>query len=391
MQPLKGVKILDLTRLLPGPWCTMLLSDFGAEVIKIEELKVGDPARLYPPFIRNDGALFLNLNRNKKSITLDLKKPEGREIFLQLAKTADVIVEGFRPGVMKRLGVDYETVKKINPGIIYCSISGFGQSGPYENLVGHDINYVGFAGILSITLDANGKPVIPGIQIADLGGGGSMGAIGILMALMARERTGAGQYVDVSMMDGVAYWMSMHASLFFAEGRDPKTEELVLQGVLPCYNIYETRDGKYLTLGALENYFWDNFCRAIDRKDLMKYQMVTGKKKDEICAVLQGIFKTKTRDEWFAFLRDKDVPCGPVNTISEAFRDPQILHRGMLAEVSHPKLGKIKQVGVPIKLSETPGDIRTPPPMLGQHNEEVLGGLGYTKERIEELKKKRVI
>ena len=304
-----------------------------------------------------------------------------------------MILESFRPEVKMRLRIDYETIKKINPKIIYCSLSGYGQDGPYRNLVGHDINYIAIGGVLDISGESGGPPIIPGVQIADLGGGGMLAAIGILTALIAREKTGMGQFIDVAMLDGVIAWLSIHAWMHFAgfQAFPLKRGEMVLNGGVSCYNVYETKDGKYITIGALEPWFWQNLCKTLDREDLIPYQFATGKEGMKVRSALGEIFLTRNRDEWFDLLKDKDVCVAPVNTIEEVFTDPQVLHRKMLIEMTHPKLGKIKQIGIPIKFSDTPGRIRSPPPSLGQHTEEILQSLGYRKDEIEELREKNVI
>jgi len=385
--PLEGIRILDLSRQLPGPYCTLMLGDLGAEVIKIEE-----PAPRWSIAEETDPT-HLALDRNKKSIALNLKTKEGKKIFYQLAREADVILESFRPEVKMRLAIDYESIKKMNPKIIYCSLSGYGQDGPYRNLVGHDINYIAIGGVLDITGESGGPPIIPGVQIADLGGGGMLAAIGILTALIARQKTGRGQFIDVAMLDGVVAWLSIHAWMHFAGFHifPLKRGEMVLNGGVPCYNVYETKDGKYITIGALEPWFWENLCNTLGREDFIPYQFATGKEGMKVRSALEEIFLTKNRDEWVDLLKDKDVCVGPVNTIDEVFTDLQVLHRKMLMEMDHPKLGKIKQIGIPIKFSDTAGRIRSPPPSLGQHTEEILQSLGYGKDETEELRKKNVI
>jgi crotonobetainyl-CoA:carnitine CoA-transferase CaiB-like acyl-CoA transferase len=391
MDALHGMKVLDLTRLLPGNFCTLLLADCGAEVLKIEDTDRGDYGRWHPPLVRTQSAYFLGLNRNKMSMKLNLKTDEGRAIFMKLAERSDIILESFRPGVTDRLGVGYEAVRKVNPGIIYCSISGFGQDGPYRNKVGHDINYIGIGGILGITGQRGEPPTIPATQIADIGGGGMMAAIGILMALVHRGETGRGQYVDISMLDGVVSWLSMFASKYFADGDIPERGEMMLNGQFPCYRIYRTKDDKYITIGALEPRFWENLCWALEREDLTLHQYATGKQGEDVSAQLEKIFITKTRDEWDEYLEDFEICHGSVNDFQETFSDPQVLHREMVLEVDHPTEGRIKQVGFPIKFSETPSRIRLPSPSYGEHTKEVLRELGYTEGDIQRFEKSGVI
>jgi crotonobetainyl-CoA:carnitine CoA-transferase CaiB-like acyl-CoA transferase len=388
---LHGVKVLDLTRLLPGNFCTLLLADYGADVLKIEDTDRGDYGRWHPPRVRDQSAYFLGLNRNKKSMKLNLKTDDGRGIFMQLARKRDVILEGFRPGVVDRLGVGYDAVRKVNPEIIYCSISGFGQDGPYRDKVGHDINYIGIGGILGITGQRDGPPIIPGSQIADIGGGGMMAAIGILMALVHRQKTGKGQYIDVSMLDGVVSWLSMFASKYFVDGEIPEPGGMMLNGRFPCYRVYKTKDDKYITLGALEEKFWNNLYQALEREDLIPHQFATGSKRDEVVSQLEEIFLTKTRNEWMEYLEGLEICHGPVNDFQETFSDPQVLHREMVLEVDHPTEGRVKQVGFPIKFSETPGRVRLPSPGYGEHTREVLHELGYTEAKINTLEKSGVI
>lgn len=388
--PLEELRIIDLSRLLPGPYCTMLLADLGAEVIKIEEPKLGDYIRRIPPYIGTESALFLSVNRNKKGMTLNLKSEKGREVFYKLAERSDVILESFRPGVTERLGVHYEKIKEINPKIIYCSISGYGKDGPYRDWVGHDVNYTGFGGILGITGERNGPPVVPGVQIADLAGG-MFAAISILTALITRGKTSKGQYIDVSMLDGCVSWLTIHAATYFARGKPPKRGEMLLSGGFPCYGIYETKDGKYITLGVLEDWFWRNLCKALGEEDIVDDQFATGDRREDIRSLFKSIFRTKNRDEWVRILNSAGVPCGPVYSMDEVFSDPQVLHRKMLVEIGHPTAGKIKQIGIPMKFSDTPGEIKSPPPLFGQHTEEILQWLGYTKVEIEGMRKSEII
>ena len=387
MMALKDIRIIDLTWLLPY---TTLLADLGAEVIKVEEPIQGDYSRWVPPFIGDQGSYFTLVHRNKKSLTLNLKSEKGREIFYKLAEKSDVVIESFRPGVVKRLGVDYESIKKINPRIIYCSISGYGQDGPYREFPGHDVNYIAIGGILGLTGKPEGPPIIPGSQIADLGGGCSLATIAILAALIARQKTGGGQYIDISMTDGVVSWLTIPASFHFA-GVPVGRGELPVLGGFPCYNVYECEDGKYISVGCLEERFWANLCRALGKEEYIGHQWATGEKRDEIFSALNSIFRTKARDEWFKILAKADVCAAPVYSLDEVFKDPQVLYRKMMVEIEHPTAGKIKQLGIPIKFSETPGEIRAPAPLLGQHTNELLLWLGYTDKEIDEMKRSGVI
>jgi len=384
---------LDLTRLLPGPYGTMLLGDLGAEVIKIEEPEQGDYARWNPPHINGIGSRHLLLNRNKKSITLNLKMPEGKAILSQMVKDgADVLIEQFRPGVMDRLGLGYKDMAKVNPRLIYCSLTGFGQDGPYKNVAGHDINYIGIGGILGTTGLKDGPLTIPGIQIADLVAGGIYAIVGILTALVARQKTGRGQFVDTSMLDGVVSLIPDQAALFFAEKISPRAGERRLTGGLPQYNVYRTSDGKYLAVGALEEKFWANLCRGIGKPE---WAEKIPKEKDGRCEEIKEemakIFLAKTQKEWVNLLMEKDTCVTAVNSIEEVFTDPQVLHRKMHVETVHPQAGRIRQIGIPIKFSETPGEVRTPAPEIGEHTEDILKGLGYTEEGIGRLRREGVI
>ncbi|MFH1351619.1 MAG: CaiB/BaiF CoA-transferase family protein [Pseudomonadota bacterium] len=387
--PLEKIRILDFTMLLPGPWTTLFLADFGAEVIKVEEPKAGDYIRWFPPFYKDISARHLLVNRNKKSMKLNLKTEEGKKIARRLVGTADILVEGFRPGVMDRLGLGYEEASKINPGIIYCSISGYGQDGPYKNMVGHDMNYLGIAGILDISGEGDGPPALSGVQISDIASGGMMAVMGIMIALYARTKTGKGQYIDVSMLDGNMALLYATAGDYFTTGIPPRRGETTVSRVLggyACYSIYETKGGGYITVGPLEEKFWATLCRKIDREDLIEQQFVS-EKQDEIKEALRQIFITRTRDEWIKEFEGLDVCVGPVKTMAEAFEDPQIKFREMITEVEHPEIGKVPQLGIPIKLSESKGAIRCAAPGFGEHTLEILKDLGYNEQEIKDLMK----
>ncbi|MEW6202425.1 MAG: CaiB/BaiF CoA-transferase family protein [bacterium] len=391
MTPLEGLRILDLSRLLPGPFCTLLLADLGAEVVKVEDPVQGDYMRWLPPYQGKEGAAFLSLNRNKKSIKLNLKSEKGKDIFLKLVEKYDVVLESFRPGVMEKLGLGYDVASARNQRIIYCSISGYGQDGVYRDKPGHDLNYIGYAGVLGLTGQVDGAPVIPGVQIADIGGGALMAAVGILAAAAARERTGRGQWVDVAMLDGTIAWVAHLAAVFFAGHPPPTRGTHLLNGASPSYSVFETKDGRYITLANIEPKFWEELCRLLNREDLKNRLFDEGEDKGKLFAVMKEIFRTKTLDEWLKFFEGKDVCVGPAYDLNEVFVDPHILSREMLVEVEHPSLGAIRQVGIPLKFSRTPGEIRTPPPGFGEHTEEILKEIGIGDEEMAKLKEENVI
>ncbi len=391
MLALEGIKILDLTKAAPGPHCTMILGDLGAEITKVEAPP--GASRLQPraagEAVRRRVAFQAN-RRNSKSIGLNLKTEKARQIFYKLVETADVVAEEFRPGVAKRLGIGYDTLSKINPRIIYCSITSYGQNGPYRDAIAHDINSIAMAGALDLIGERGGWPAIPLNFLADLGGAGMSAAIGILAAIIARSKTGRGQHVDISMLDTVILLLAMHAVPYFCDNVPPKRGDRHGLEARPYYNIYETKDGKYITIGNIEPYIWEHFCREIGHEELIPIQEDTSKWK-ELRSSLEKIFITKTRDEWWELLWQKGVFVGKLNTMAETFVDPHVLHRQMVVELEHPKFGKVKQVGVGIKLSDTPGKVRSLPPMLGEQTEEILLGLGYSKESIKQLYEEKVV
>ncbi len=397
MRPLDGIKILELARVAPGEFCTMLLGDMGAEILKIET-----PPSDGKPDLLDDKrrAAFAYINRNKRSLALNLKAPEGQAIFQKLAATADVLVEGFRPGVMKRLGGDYETIRTINPRIIYCSLSGFGQNGPYRDYPAHDINYLSLTGVLGLIGEPDRKPAIPLNIIADYGGASLHGALGIMLALFARERTGKGQHVDVAYLDTTLSLLAATPNLrfFFSDGLAPRRGAGFLGGSYPYYAVYETKDKKLLSIGCTEPWLWENFCKAIGRPEFVKYsrladQFVRAANQEEVKAreEVEAIIRTRTRDEWYDFLVKHDVCVGKVYDIEEVFEDPQIQARQMVVETEHPEVGKVKEVGVAIKLSGTPGAVRAAAPYRGEHTDEVLRQLGMSEAQIKQLRDTRVV
>ena len=372
---LQAIRVLDLTRLLPGPYCTLMLADFGAEVIKVEDPVAGDYLRDFEPKLDADSAVFHSLNRNKKSICLDLKTEKERSHFLKLVETADVVMESFRPGVMKRLGLDYETLKQINPRLIYCAITGYGQTGPYKDKPGHDINYLSYAGLLHVMGEKDRKPVIPATQIADIGGGAYPAIAGILLALFEREKTGKGQLVDVSMLDGVVSWMHMLLPNVFAEREVTRGEEL-LNGGFACYQVYETKDSRFLSMGGIEQKFWKVFCEGIERQDFIDCLDAPKEKQEQMIHETQTIIAGKTLEEWLDIFSEKEACVTPVKIMEETLEDSQLQAREMIQTIAHPELGNMKQIGNPIKLSESPKETFLPAPKRGEHTELILREIG---------------
>lgn len=382
-RPLEGLRVLDLTRLLPGGFATLLMADLGADVLKIEEPGKGDYVRWMPPAKDGISAGHAALNRNKRSMTLNLKTPEGRDVLARLVEDADVLIESFRPGVMDRLGAGYEALSERNPKLVYCAISGYGQDGPYKDKAGHDINYLGYAGVLDIIGPPGGDPVIPGVQIGDLGGGALMAFGGMLAALYQRERTGRGAFVDISMTDGAMAWLCFHAQAYFFDETLPQRGAMRLSGGLACYHIYRCADGKHLTVGALEPQFWAALCTALSVPELIPQHLSDDQA--SLIARLEEIFASKPRDEWVAALGSLDACVGPVNDLAEAFADPQIAARAMVAGE-----GPDRVVGNPIRFA---GDQTSygPAPGFGEHTDDVLNAAGYSPDQIAALRERGIV
>jgi crotonobetainyl-CoA:carnitine CoA-transferase CaiB-like acyl-CoA transferase len=395
MRVLDGIKVLEMARVPPAEMPGMFLADMGADVLKIET----------PPDEPEDAtarrrAAFAYVNRNKRSLALNMKAPEGQAIFRKLAAAADVIVEGFRPGVMKRLGGDYETLSAANPRLVYCSLSGFGQNGPYRDYPAHDGNYLSLAGVLNLIGEPDRKPIFPLNLVADYGGASMHGALGIMMALFARERTGRGQHVDVSYLDTSLALLAATPNMrfFWSDGMAPKRGEGFLGGSYPYYAVYETKDRKHLTIGCTEPWLWENFCKAINRPDFVKFarrpdQFVRAANPEEVACreEIEALIRTRTRDEWYDFLVKADVCVGKVYEPEEVVADPQVQARDMIVEMRHPVHGTVTQFGQPIKLSETPGTIRSVAPYSGEHTDQVLGELGLREPEIRSLREKKIV
>ena len=387
--PLDGLRVLDLTRLLPGGYCSLLLADFGAEVIKVEDTGLGDYVRWSPPFYEGAeesarSALFLALNRGKRSIRIDLKNERGKEVLLRLVREADVLLESFRPGVLDRLGVGWERLRAENERLVYCAITGYGQDGPNRDRSGHDMNYLGLNGLLGLTGEPDGPPVQAAGQIADLGGGGLMAVVGVMVALHERERSGQGQFVDCSMFDGSLSWLAMVAADMFASGQTPQRGRLHLAGGISCYRPYRCSDG-YVTLGALEPKFWANFCRGVEREDLL--ERAFDPPGSDTHRALEEIFAQRTREQWSAFASEHDCCLEPVLGLDEALESEQVSAREMVVELEQPGAERpVKLLGAPIKLSRTPGaPTRAPGPSLGEATDELLAAAGYSDQEIAEL------
>jgi crotonobetainyl-CoA:carnitine CoA-transferase CaiB-like acyl-CoA transferase len=392
MLPLDGVRILDLSRLLPGPYCTLLLADLGADVTKVEDPQGGDYIRHMPPSAGESSALFHALNRNKRSLALDLKSPQGKEAFRALARRADAVVESFRPGVMDRLGLGYEALAAENPRLIVCSISGYGATGPLRHRAGHDLNYVARSGVLGYGGTSGGPPAMPGVQIADIGGGSLMAAVGILAALNERTRTGRGRHLDISMSEGSLAFLHMHLGGRMAGGASlgPLSRGVeALNGGYPCYGVYRTKEGRYLAVAPLEPKFWGAFCAAVGREDLSSQGWATEAEGASVREEVAAIVAARTLPEWEVFLSDKDLCCEPVREGDEVLEDPQFVARGLTFTIDDPREKRpIAQLRTPLHMGEVP---RRPAPGLGEHTDEVLTEAGLSSEQIAALRSAGVV
>lgn len=393
--PLSKLKVLDLTQVMAGPFCCQVLADMGADVTKIEPPGTGDQTRqaMGVSMKGDDTAAFIAINRNKKSVTLNLKEDEAREIFHEIAREADVIVENYRPGVTKKLGVDYETLKEINPGIIYASVSGFGQTGPYAMRAGYDLIAQGMSGLMSVTGEPDGPPAKCGVPVGDLSAG-LFCAFGILSAYIAREETGRGQYIDTSLFEGALAFSIWETAELWSTGKIPQPFGSAHRLNAP-YQALKTRDG-YLTVGANNQKLWTRFCKVLGREELIEDERFATNvdrmdHRAELTEELEKVFVQKDTDEWMDILLEAGFPAGPIYNYKEVFEDPHTQAREMMAEVDHPVEGPVKVLGIPVKLSETPGEIRSPAPLLGEHTGETLAQLGYSKEKIEDFRERGVV
>lgn len=398
--PLNGVRIADMTQALAGPYGSRFLGDLGAEVIKIEVLDIGDMTRKFAgPSVRGESGYFIAINRNKKGITLNLRTEKGKEIFKELVKKSDVVFENFRPGTTKKMGLDYEVLKEINPRIIYCALSGYGQSGPYRERPAFDYIIQALGGVMSVVGEPGRPPVHTGFPIADLSGG-LFGVMGILAALYEREKTGVGQYIDISMLDIMISLWAFMGQFYLLAGDIPGPVGSGHVTNVPL-GAFKARDG-YVVIACPQQRFYENLATVIAR-EVEKYTDLADderfaspakrlENRDQLERIINDAFSTKSRDEWLELLEAGDVPAAPVNNVEQAFGDPQIVSRNMIVEFDHPLAGKIKTMGNPLKFSKAEKEIFNPPPLLGEHNEEIICGLlGYSKQDLEQFKKENVI
>jgi len=392
--PLEGIRVLDLTRSLAGPYCTMMLADLGADVIKVEIPATGDETRAWgPPFIGGESSYFLSVNRNKRSMTLNLKDPRGKEVLRRLASASDVLAESFRPGTAKDLGIDYDAIRRLNDRLVYCSISGFGQYGPYKDKAGYDVVAQAMGGIMSITGERGGRPVRVGVAIGDICAG-MLAAYGILAALYRRSVDGRGDYVDTSLLDGQVAILTYMGGYYLATGKQPERLGTAHPSIVP-YQMFKAKDD-YFIVAVGNDGIWRRFCDALGLREFKEDPRFRTnpdrvRNRDELIPVLEKAFSREPVAHWLTVLEEAGVPCGPVNTLDRVFNDPHVQEREMVVKLSHKRAGEIRVTGVPVKLTRRPGSVQRPPPILGEHTEEILSEIGYDRKQIDEFRSKGVV
>lgn len=388
--PLDGIRVLDLSMYLPGPLCSQILADFGAEVIKIEE-PGGEWGRYLAPMLLEESARFYSVNRNKKSVGINLKNEEGKRVLKELVKSSDVLIEQLRPGVLEKMGLGYAVLKDINPGLIHCAITGYGFTGPYRLVAGHDVNYLNLTGVTGLNGPAGRASLCAG-QLADIAGGSLYGVIGILMALMARTKTSRGQFVDIAMMDGALSLLCYTIGEWAGLGRLPGREENLLSGGYACYNVYETSDHRFVSLGAVESKFWQGFCDRIGKPEYIPWHFVE-ERQSAMVEDIRFLMMKKTQAEWVDIFSDLDICFTPVLHLDEVAEHPQIKARDMMIKLDNFKNSgrDMYLTGIPVKLSETPGELKPIFPEIGQHTESILTGAGYSQEQIAQLREQKAI